>query len=168
MSGRPLVSSAHLVSERAAELSELEFGLNMAMHAYQRWLVRCMTAAGHPELGSLDVLVLHLVCHRGRAKRLSDVCLLLDVEDNHVVSYSLKKLLRLGLLTVQRRGKESYFAASEAGRQAAAAYREVREACLIDTLPGLGRSNAEIGELARLLRALSGHYDQAARAATSL
>ena len=45
-------------------------------------------------------------------------------------------------------------------------YRAVREACLVDSLdPQL---NPELGELARLLRTMSGLYDQAARAATSL
>jgi len=164
----PIVSSAHLVSERSAELSELEFGLNMIVHAYQRWLVRCMAAAGRPELGWLDVLVLHLTAHRNREKRLSDICLLLNVEDSHLVAYSLKKLVRLGLVEGRRRGKERLFAATAAGRDSAERYRQVREACLIDSLPALGHSNAEIGEVARLLRALSGHYDQAARAATSL
>ena len=49
MSRRPIVSSAHLVSEDAAELSEFEFGLNMAVNAYHRWIVRCMAAAGQDE-----------------------------------------------------------------------------------------------------------------------
>lgn len=168
MTPAPLVSSSHLVSERSAELSELEFGLNMLMHAYQRWLVRCMGAAGHAELGPVDVLTLHIVSHRDRAKRLSDICLLLDVEDSHIVSYALRKLVRLDLLEASRRGKETFFAPTEAGRIACRRYREVRETCLIDALPGLGHGNAEIGQLARLLRALSGHYDQAARAAASL
>ena len=70
MSSRPIVSSAHLVSEDAAELSEFEFGLNMAINAYHRWIVRCTAAAGQDGLGALDVLVLHLVNHREREKRL--------------------------------------------------------------------------------------------------
>jgi predicted MarR family transcription regulator len=45
----------------------------------------------------------------------------------------------------------------------------VRDACLIEALAALGTiDNREIGDLARVLRALSGIYDQAARAATSL
>jgi len=42
----------------------------------------------------------------------------------------------------------------------------VREACLIDNLDA--DQNADIGAMARLLRTMSGLYDQAARAATSL
>ena len=47
-------------------------------------------------------------------------------------------------------------------------YRQVREACLVAALAKDGNENARLGELAAFLRFLSGMYDQAARAATSL
>ena len=168
MSGQPIVSSAHLVSEQAAELSEFEFGLNMAVNAYHRWIVRCMAAAGQDGLGALDVLVLHLVSHREREKRLSDLSFLLNIEDSHVVNYALKKLAKLDLVVGHRRGKETFYATTEAGQTACQRYREIREDCLIASHTALGQDNQEIGEAARLLRVLSGLYDQAARAAASL
>src|SRR5262245_28170983 len=59
----PIVSSAHLVSEKSAELSEFEFGLMIASEAFNRWVVRCMGAAGVRDLSTLDVVVLHSVNH---------------------------------------------------------------------------------------------------------
>jgi len=168
MSVPPIVSSAHLVSEQATELSEFEFGLNMAINAYHRWIVHCMAAAGQDGLGALDVLVLHLVNHREREKRLSDLCFLLNIEDSHVVNYSLKKLARMDLVTAHRRGKETFHATSESGQAACQRYRKIRESCLIASHAALGQDNQEIGEAARMLRLLSGLYDQAARAAASL
>ena len=170
---RPIVSSAHLVSPRAAELSEFEFGLIIAAHAFDRWVVRCMAAAGQSDLGRLDVLVLHSVNHRARDKKLADICFVLNVEDAHTVSYALKKLARLGLVDGTRRGKEIHYATSAAGRAACERYRQVREDCLVVALgvfSGRGgeEMNRQVGDLAGLLRALSGLYDQAARAATSL
>ena len=41
-----IVSSSHLVSEKSPELSEVEFGLIIFTHAFHRWMIRCMTAAG--------------------------------------------------------------------------------------------------------------------------
>jgi predicted MarR family transcription regulator len=164
----PIVSSAHLVSAEAAESSEFEFGLIIVNNAFQRWVVRCMAAAGVKDLGPLDVLVLHTVNHRGRAKRLADICFVLNIEDSHTVGYSLKKLARLGLVGGERRGKEMFYATSPAGRQACLDYRAVREQCLIRSFSALGHDAGEIRGLATLLRALSGLYDQAARAATSL
>lgn len=169
MTKNRIVSSAHLVSENAAELSEYEYGLIVGWHAFQRWISRCMAAAGFGDLGPLDVLVLHSVNHRDRQKRLADICFTLNVEDTHTVNYSLKKLVKGGLVSSEKRGKEAFYAVTETGQAACEAYREVRESCLVDAFEALGGLDArEITDTARTLRALSGLYDQAARSATSL
>ncbi|WP_423197273.1 MULTISPECIES: winged helix DNA-binding protein [unclassified Cupriavidus] len=166
--GVNIVSSSHLVSVRSPELSEFEFGLNTAYNAYSRWVVRCMGAAGVRDLTFLDVLVLHHVNHRGRAKRLADICFVLNVEDTHLVTYALKKLTGLGLVAGERVGKEATYATTPAGAEACARYREIREQCLTSNFTEGSEENLEIGELARLLRVLTGLYEQAARSATSL
>ena len=166
--GGPIVSSSHLVSLRSPELSEFEFALNTAYNAYNRWCVRCMAAAGVRDLTFLDVLVVHHVNHRGRAKRLADICFVLNVEDTHLVTYSLKKLQGMELVEGARNGKEVTYTTTAAGEKACARYREIREGCLINALNADDALNRDIGELARLLRVLSGMYDQAARAAASL
>ena len=161
-----IVSSSHLVSAKSVELSELEFGLIVAWNAFSRWAVRCMAAAGCSDLAIMDVLVLHHICHRGRNKKVGDICFVLNVEDTHIVAYSLKKLLGADLAQADKVGKEVFYSPTANGERAVARYREVREACLIANLDA--DRNADIGESARLLRTMSGLYDQAARAATSL
>jgi predicted MarR family transcription regulator len=163
---RGIVSSSHLVSPRSVELSELEFGLIVAWNAFSRWAMRCMAAAGCPDLTITDVLVLHHINHRARNKKLADICFVLNYEDTHVVAYSLKKLVAADLAQTQKLGKEVFYSPTEAGEAAVARYREVREACLVDNLDV--ERNHDIGEMARFLRTMSGLYDQAARAATSL
>lgn len=162
-----IVSSEHLVSAKSPELSELEFGLIIAWHAFARWMMRCMTAAGVKDMTPIDVLVLHHVAHRDTEKRLADICFVLNVEDTHVVSYSLRKLAGLGLVKSAKQGKEAFFSVTEQGRERCMAYRDVREACLMPGFTGSSEENAHIVELARLLRTLSGRYDQAARAAST-
>ena len=166
--GSPIVSSAHLVSDRSAEMSEFEFGLIVAGNAFHRWVVHCMAAAGLRDLTPLDVVVLHHVTHRARDKRLADICFIMNVEDTHVVNYSLKKLLALGVVASSKNGKDVTYAATEAGRAHVQRYREIRESCLIDALNADDGLTRDIGELARLLRVLSGMHDQAARAAASM
>lgn len=163
----PIVSSEHL-SHRAMEQSEFEFGLIIASHAFNRWMVRCMTATGYPELGPLDVLVVHSVNHRERAKRLADICLVLNVEDSHTVTYALKKLAKLELVTSEKHGKETFFRTTDRGREACQRYAEIREDCLVESLSSLGIEREEMSLLAGMLRAMSGLYDQAARSAASL
>jgi len=164
----PIVSSAHLVSPRSAEMSEFEFGLIVAGNAFQRWVVHCMSAAGLKDLMPLDVLVLHHVTHRARDKRLADICFIMNIEDTHLINYSLKKLQSLGVVVSRKSGKEVTYCATEEGQARVQHYREIRETCLIDALNADDALNKDIGELARLLRVLSGMYDQAARAAASL
>jgi predicted MarR family transcription regulator len=164
-----IVSSAHLVSPRSAELSEFEFGLIVAWNAFSRWAVRCMAAAGHDDARDLtitDVLLLHHVVHRARNKKLADICFVLNYEDTHVVAYSLKKLVSARLVRADKVGKEVLYSPTPSGEAAVQAYRVVREQCLVQSLDT--ELNADIGELARLLRTMSGMYDQAARAASSL
>lgn len=165
-SGR-IVSSAHLVSDKVPELSEMEFGMILAWHAFARWMMRCMASAGVTDMTPIDVLVLHHVTHRGNEKKLADICFVLNVEDTHVVSYSLKKLVSMGLVQNAKRGKEVFFSATPAGVDACLRYRDVRDACLLPGFSGAADENARLGDLARMLRTLSGRYDQAARAASA-
>src|SRR5262245_17218172 len=106
---RGIVASSHLVSPRSVELSEFEFGLIVAWNAFSRWAMRCMAAAGCPDLTITDVLVLHHINHRARNKKLADICFVLNYEDTHVVAYSLKKLLAAGLAHGEKQGKEVYY-----------------------------------------------------------
>ena len=93
---------------------------------------------------------------------------MLNVEDTHLVTYSLKKLQGMELVEGTRSGKEVTYTTTAAGEKACARYREIREQCLTSNISPSGEENAEIGELARLLRVLTGLYEQAARSATSL
>ena len=163
----PVVSSAHLANSSLPALSEVEFALTMANHAYQRWMVRCMAAAGMPGLSPLEILIVHLVNHRDRAKTLADICLVLNVEDTHLANYAIKKLHAHGLVQMGRNGKEKTIAITEAGVALCTRYGEIREALVVRTARQMGHDPAELSRIAAILRTLSGAYDQGARAAAA-
>ena len=165
---RPLfVTSSHLAASYP-ELSEFEFGLIVSWHAFERWMLRCMAAAGRGrrELAAIDVLVLHHVHHRRAAKRIADICFVLNIEDTHVVSYSLKKLSAAGLLRGEKRGKEVFFSTSRAGAELCARYKKVRDACLVSSFGHAAEEADRLAAIAQFLRRQAGVYDQASRAAT--
>lgn len=164
----PVVSSAHLARSSLPALSELEFALTMTNHAFQRWMSRCMTAAGQPGLSPLEILIVHLVNHRERPKSLADICLVLNIEDNHLVHYAVRKLEGLALVKKGRNGKEKTVAITEKGTSLCTRYGEIREALLVNAVSQMGYDPEEISRVAALLRTLSGAYDQAARAAAAL
>jgi predicted MarR family transcription regulator len=164
----PIVSSAHLAAGASPALSEFEFGLILASHAFLRWIVRAMAAAGFPDLSPTDVMVLHSINHRERRKRQADICLVLNIEDTHLVAYAIKKLERLGLAKSEIVAKEKFVAVTGRGEAACRAYREIRETLLVEPVKAMGFEEGRLSKLAARLRALSGHYDQAARSAASL
>lgn len=163
----PVVSSAHLASGSFSEVSELEFGLTLAGNAFHRWMVRATAMAGFPDLGPLDILVLHAVYHRDRPKKLADICLVLNVEDTHTVNYAVKKLTKAGLVQDGRQGKEKMVVTTDKGAQLCETYREIREALLLRAVNELGLEPDQVSRAAATLRLMAGQYDQAARAATT-
>ena len=116
----------------------------------------------------MDVLVLHNVNHRTREKRLADIAFTLNIDDNHTVNYSLKKLMKHELVESRKVGKEMFYQTTAKGQQVCQHYREVRKACLIDAADATDRNFDEVSHCALILRSLSGLYDQASRAASSL
>lgn len=165
---RKIVSSRHLATEEGWPLSEVEFGLTIVFNAFQKWIVRCAAAAGQGDMNAIDVLVLHNVNHRDKEKRRIDVTFMLNIEDSHVVNYALKKLVSMGLIEKEKRGKEIFYATSEKGKKLCEEYRNVREQCLIPGIKSINQDAEELSRHAAVLRTLSGLYDQASRAAASL
>ena len=164
----PIVSSSHLASERGASLSEYEFGLIIANNAFNRWMLHCAKASGIDSLAPLDVLIVHNINHRDRAKRVADIGFVLNVEDTHTINYSVKKLVKLGLVSGKKKGKEVFYSTTEKGAAFCLSYKENRERCLVNSLKQLSLDPTALSELANTLRTLSGLYDQASRAAASL
>ena len=164
----PIVSSGHLASGALPALSEVEFGLIMLSNAFNRWIVRCMDAAGVADLSPLDVIVLHRINHRGKPKTLADICLVLNIEDTHTVAYALKKLEREKLIESGRRGKEKLVLITQKGHDVCKRYGELREEMLVRSVLATEVSADTLSQVAARIRALSGHYDQASRAAASM
>ena len=165
---RKIVSSQHLATDDDWALSEVEFGLIVVNNAFQQWIVRCAAAAGQSDLSALDVLVLHNVNHRGAKKRRVDIGFVLNIEDDHIVNYTLKKLLKRELVSGEKRGKEVFYSTTEQGRAFCDEYQQLRRQCLIESIKNIDTVSEELSSVANTLRALSGFYNQASRAAASL
>jgi predicted MarR family transcription regulator len=164
----PIVSSAHLAEGGSPALSEVEFGLILAVHAFDRWIVRCMAASGVPNLSRLEVLIRHIGRHRDRSKKFADISLILDIEEVHLVTYALRKLEAQGLVSTQRQGKEKLVSVTPRGAEVCARYAAVREQLLVKPLRTSGPSEEALSGLGEMLRAVSGYYNQAARSAATV
>ncbi|WP_192798152.1 winged helix DNA-binding protein [Brucella intermedia] len=164
----PIVSSAHLAEGGSPGMSEVEYGLILASHAFSRWIVRCMAAAGLPGLSPIEVLILHSIRHRDREKKLADICLVLDIEDTHIATYAIRKLESAGLLTTGKAAKEKTVKITAKGAEACARYAQIRERLLVDSTSNARPSEETLSEVAALLRFMSGAFNQATRSAITL
>jgi predicted MarR family transcription regulator len=156
-----------VASAQSRELSEFEFSLIILMFGFQRWVVNCMEASRFRGLSALDVLVLHAVNHRARGRRMSEICMVLNVDDTHLVAYALKKLVAAGLVHVAAQGRERHYETTAPGDQACMEYRRVRETFLIPALSWLSSERSVVRDAGAFMRTMTAIYDQAGRFATA-
>jgi predicted MarR family transcription regulator len=144
------------------ELSQLEMSLTVLWNSARRWLSKRSSVNG---LSDLDVFLMHMLAYRNTALRASDLAFALAIDDMHLVSYSLKKLTKLGLITSAKSGKEVVYRATKAAADDRDAFLEDRSRYVEPAIRDLIATGLDVGALTKALRTLSGVYEQAARAA---
>ena len=160
------LSSSHHLADTNPELSALEYSLTLVGSAYQRWIVRCMTASGMPQLSPTEILILHFVRSLDKPKSFMDIMLVRDIDETHLVTYAVRKLERLGLVATKRAGKEKLVQATPAGIKLCAKYKNLREELLLFIAKNANRE--ELSKAAEVLAGLAGFYSQATRAAATM
>jgi predicted MarR family transcription regulator len=168
----PVVESWGLPSsddnqELADQLSGLELALVVLNNSFFRWVDQCARAAGVGDLSAMDLLVLHFIIMRKRAMTTSALAFALSIQEAHPVSYSAKKLVRLGMLHAKRDGKEVLFYPTSTSLAQFAKYMEFRSTHLLRAMEQMRQSGEDMNSLANQLRGLSGVYEQAARSIAS-
>ena len=148
-------------------LSDFEFAMLTLMFGFQSWTENCMAAADVRGLNSMDILVLHAVNHRARGRRQAEICMVLNIEDLHLVAYALKKLTAAGLVVSIAEGRERCYETTAAGDAACLAYRKVREDFLVPNLSWIAGGENIINDTAGFLRTMTALYAQAGRFATA-
>lgn len=152
-------------SEGRSSLSEFEFMLTLLMHGFQRWVENCMDSSGVRGLAAIDILTLHAVNRRARRRRISEICMIMNIHDTHLVSYALKKLVSAGFVTVEASGRERFYQTTAAGDAACAGYRRLREKILLSNLITVIPDDPEFDRSLQLIGQMMALYDQATRVA---
>jgi predicted MarR family transcription regulator len=148
------------------QLSELELTLTVLWNCVRRWMSQRSNSSVVGGLSDLDVFLLHLLVYRNKQLRANDLAFALSIDDMHLVSYSLKKLARLGLIANSKVGKEVFHEATAKGKDHYFEFLNDRKKYLEPAMKFLSR-DFDLESLSSSLRALSGVYEQAARAAAS-
>ncbi len=154
-------------SDDFESLSELELSLTILWNSVKRWMNQRSKEGELNGLSDLDVYLMHLLVYRDRQLRANDLAFALSIDDMHLVSYSLKKLVRIEAISSTKIGKEVFYKAAEKAKRHYREFLDDRKRFLEPALNHLSYGDYDLESLTQLLRALSGVYEQAARTAAS-
>jgi predicted MarR family transcription regulator len=155
--------AAAKLDEVAAQMTQFEQALTVTKNAFEQWVLRCAAGAGISGFSALELHVLAKTVNTERPRRIADICFSMKIEDTHLVTYALKKLLKAGLVESARTGKETFFSCTDEGRRTMHVYKEVRRKYLIKSVSMFSENELDIERFTDMLHALSGMYEQAAR-----
>lgn len=154
-------------SELSLLLSDFEYSLIILVFGFSRWVELCMAATNYRGLNMVDILVLHATNHRAQNRKISEICMVLNIDETHLVSYSLKKLQAAGLVSYTSKGRERHYSSTDLGDQACDEYREIREKYLVRGLASINKDGNGLDNITNVLSTMCGLYDQAGRLATA-
>ena len=85
-------------TEEEVKVSELEFVLWRVVYGFLRWQEDCTSHVTGITLTGDDIAALHIIRMKDRTKTVYEIAQLLNRSDIPNVQYSIKKLLKLGLI----------------------------------------------------------------------
>lgn len=154
----------------AAEVSttEAEFALMRCFEGFGRWQSECLASVSEIAATGPENALLHIIRMNDRPKSVKELARLTNRDDVPNIQYSLRKLVREGLVEKQGSGRSGVtWQATEAGLRVTDAYSALRRRLLIaeiDAVPGFGE---RLAEATRTLNLLAGIYEEAARTAAT-
>ena len=96
----PLIDKTwHLAkTEEETRLTDFEFHLWRVFYGFMRWQEGCEKVANQTDLTGSELSILHIIRMKDRPKTLNELMRLLNRDDNFNINYSLKKLIKNGLI----------------------------------------------------------------------
>lgn len=157
-------NSWHLAeNEDETNITELELLLWRSFHGFLRWQESCELAVNGNSLTGNELSILHVVRMKERPKSIQDIARILNREDIYNIGYSVRKLLKMGLLEKSKESsaKNVMFQATKEGITNTDNLARARKEILISLFgkkPRIDLPNL-IQELSKIMTL----YDEAAR-----
>lgn len=155
-----------------AALTGFESSLERVIHAYHRWKSECLAAvrqaspSGESFSGN-DTAVLNVIRMKDRPKGLSEIARLLNRDDTPNIQYSIRKLLKAGLIekAAAASRKSTSYRVTQHGRAVTDAYADLRANLLSTLLRSIDQGADDQAAAEQFLNLMTGMYDQAAKQA---
>ena len=158
------------LSRTAAEvgLTELEFAIMRTNEAFGRWQTECLANVSDFSANGPEDALLHLIRMNERPKSIKDLAQLTNRTDIPNLQYSLRKLIKAGLVVRRGSGRTGVtYCVTSTGRKVTDDYAEVRKILLVAAIKSFPELPQKLTDAARTMEVLTGLYEQAARDAAT-
>jgi predicted MarR family transcription regulator len=148
-------------TEEDLAVTDFEVQLWRAFYGFLRWQQECERAVNKTNLTGADLSVLHVIRMQERPKSIKDIARFLNRDDNFNIQYSIRKLLKLGLIKkVKLAGIKSVtYASTATGVKNTESFAQARQALLVDVF--MKSSGLDLVALAQSLSKLKTVYEEA-------
>ena len=154
----------HLAAtELEVGVTELEFSVLRVSAAFERWQGDCLGCCHGQSFSGTDTALLHVVRMHERPKSISELSRLLKRDDLSNLQYSVRKLLKAGLIEKARQAsskKDVVYQMTPLGREITDQYAQFRKELLMSLIEATG-GKIDFAATARALNLMSAMYDQA-------
>ena len=148
--------------------TELEFALMRTFEGFGRWQSECLASVSDLAASGPENALLHIIRMNDRAKTIKELARMTNREDIPNIQYSLRKLLRSGLIEKKGSGRTGVtYEATAEGRRVTDDYSTLRRRLLIEEIRNLPGFADRLKEAARTLSILSGLYEEVSRTAAT-
>ena len=150
------------------DVTEIEYALMRCNEAFGRWQAECLRSVVDLAASGPENALLHIIRMNERAKSIKDLARLANREDIPNIQYSLRKLIKSGLVVRAGSGRAGVsYSVTAAGRDVTDRYAAVRAALLIQSIGSIPGFAARLQGATQALELLTGIYEQVARVAAT-
>ena len=161
--------SWHLAQTPAeVDLTEIEFAIMRAYESFGRWQAECLANVSDFSATGPENALLHIIRMNDRPKTMKDLAHLTNRTDIPNLQYSLRKLIKGGLVVREGSGRTGVtYSVTPTGRKITDDYADVRKILLLAAVKLFPKLPEKLAETTRTLEVLTGLYEQAARDAAT-
>lgn len=119
-------------TEVEQDLTEIEFLLWRLSYSMERWHEDCQRFVGTGDFNASEVAMMHCIRMHDNPKSISDISRLMNRDDTSNIQYSLRKLIKQGIIKKSNTGKTAFYTMTEKGITATDRYTEIRRKIIIN------------------------------------
>ena len=150
------------------DVAEVEYALMRSYEAFGHWQAECLATVIEFSASGPENALLHIIRMNDRPKSIRDLAQMTNRDDIPNIQYSLRKLLKSGLVKRTGSGRAGVtYEVTPLGYRVTERYADIRSVLLIEAVTRVPEMAAKLKEAARTLELMTGIYEQAARAAAT-